>query len=67
MSERLGTAVAYRDQGADTEQSLRFNPGPDEVVQTDQLYMIVKQERGVTAADVKNVLTPLVAKPPSAG
>lgn len=67
MSKRLGTAVAYRDQKTDSEQRVRFNPDPDEIVQTDQLYMIVKQERGVTAADVRKVLSPLAAKSSAAG
>ena len=62
MTNRLGTAVAYHDPTVDNEQNLRFNPDPEEIVKTDQLYLIVKPDRGVTADDIAKTVAPLAAK-----
>lgn len=59
MKQRLGTAVAYQDRSADPDHDVQCNPDPDQLVQTDRLYMIVKPERGVTATEIANVLKTL--------
>lgn len=57
MRCRLGTAVAYR---ARDDGSVRTNPDPDERVEATTIYLIVKEKREVTEADVRAALETLV-------
>ncbi len=59
MSRGLGTAIAYADEAKDPEHSVHCNPSPDQIVDTDRIFMIVKQERAVTTADVQAAIADL--------
>jgi len=56
MGKGLGTAIAYRDSEEEADHNIRCNPEPDQVVETDRIYVIVKPERSVTEADIKVAL-----------
>jgi voltage-gated potassium channel len=56
MSKGLGTAIAYVDVDQDPDQQVRCNPSPDTVIDTDLIYVIVKPERGVTPADIRDAV-----------
>ena len=57
MSRGLGTAIAYGDDTDGSEQNVRCNPAPDHVVDTNRIYMIVKAEQDVAAADIRAAIT----------
>lgn len=59
MSKGLGTAIAYRDEEEDPFRNVHCNPAPEQIVNTDRIYVIVKPERGVTAADIKAAIAGL--------
>ncbi len=66
MSDGLGTAIAYCPIGDDPDQPLRCNPAPDQTVDTDKLYVIVKPDQGVTKKQIGKAIAKLTAKPASA-
>jgi voltage-gated potassium channel len=56
MARGLGTAIAYRDPKEDVDHNVRCNPAPEQIVDTDRIYVIVKPERHVTETDIKAAL-----------
>ena len=42
MNSGLGTAIAYRDSNGNADHNIRSNPDPDQVINTDRIYVIVK-------------------------
>ncbi len=63
MSKGLGTAIAYRDGEKNANQNVRSNPPPDQIVHTDEIYVIVKPDRGVAEADIRAVVAGLATMP----
>lgn len=59
MSKGLGTAIAFRDAEQDADHNVRCNPAPEQIVNTDEIYVIVKPERGITEADIKGAIAKL--------
>ncbi len=56
MGRGLGTAIAFADDSNGTEHSVHCNPDPQQIVDTDRLYVIVKADRYVSSADIKKVV-----------
>ena len=56
MAQGLGTAIAYRDPEEDADHNVQCNPDPDQIINTDRIYVIVKPERGVTETDIKTTI-----------
>lgn len=63
MNQGLGTAIAYQDPKADIDHNVRSNPEPDQIVETDRIYVIVKPERNVSNADIKVAISALDHSP----
>lgn len=59
MAQGLGTAIAYRNPEEDPDHNVQCNPDPDQIINTDRIYVIVKPERNVTEADIKAVIATL--------
>ena len=59
MSKGLGTAIAYRVLNGDGDQNIRSNPAPDQIIETDRIYVIVKPDRNVKKAEIKAVIAKL--------
>lgn len=59
MSRGLGTAIAYTDDKVDPDHPVQCNPAPDRIVDTDRIYMIVKAEGHVAAADIRSAIADL--------
>lgn len=56
MSRGLGTAIAYANGDSSTNHHVQCNPPPEQVVDTDRLYVIVKADRHVSNADIKKAV-----------
>lgn len=59
MSCGLGTAIAYADNDAGSDQSVHCNPAPDQIVHSDRIYMIVKAEQKVATSDIETAIVRL--------
>ncbi|MGI9486547.1 MAG: ion channel [Geminicoccaceae bacterium] len=59
MSRGMGTAIAYADEAKEREHAVQCNPSPDQVVHTDRIFLIVKADRQVTAADIRATIAGL--------
>jgi voltage-gated potassium channel len=59
MSKSLGTAIAYRDPEEEVDHNIKCNPDPDQIINTDRIYVIVKPKRSVTEADIKAAIASL--------
>ena len=59
MSRGLGTAIAYADEAKEREHAVQCNPSPDQIVHTDRIFLIVKADRQVTAADIRATIAGL--------
>ena len=59
MARGLGTAIAYAEGSNGTDQNVHCNPAPGQIINTDRIFMIVKQEQNVSAADIRMALEEL--------
>lgn len=61
MTKGYGTAIAYADDATDPEHAVQCNPAPDQVVDTDRIFLIVKADREITSADIRGTIAELEA------
>ena len=59
MNSGMGTAIAYADEAKEREHAVQCNPSPDQIVDTDRIFLIVKADRKVTAADIRATIAGL--------
>lgn len=56
MGRGLGTAIAYAEDAGGTDHNVHCNPTPQQIVDTDRIYMIVKSDQRVSSADINMAL-----------
>jgi len=56
MGRGLGTAIAYADGTNGTSNNVQCNPDPEQIIDTNRLYVIVKADQPVSAVDIKTAI-----------
>ena len=56
MSRGLGTAIAYAEDNGSTDHNVTCNPPPDQLINTQRIYVIVKAQQQVLSSEIEDAI-----------
>ena len=62
MERGLGTAIAFRDPELETDHDVQCNPDPQQIINTDRIYVVVKPDRNISHAKINAVIANLMGR-----